>query len=223
MSNEFDSALCPEGNFLAVTDPLSALQKLASSHRNSFKIPLIAITGSNGKTIVKEWLFQLLHSDFNIARSPRSYNSQVGVPLSLWQIKPKHEMAVIECGISKKGEMSKLAEIVSPTIGIFTNIGEAHQENFSSHAEKAAEKAELFQNCDVVISCYDHQNVQDALNGLRIKKNLTWGSKGADLEITKLNRSKEKTEFEGNFEGHKYSIAIPFIDEASIENACHCW
>ncbi|MEM9053613.1 MAG: UDP-N-acetylmuramoyl-tripeptide--D-alanyl-D-alanine ligase, partial [Bacteroidota bacterium] len=223
VSDEFDSTLFPGGNFLKVADPLSALQKLSLSHRHSFKIPVIGITGSNGKTIVKEWLFQLLHSDFNIARSPRSYNSQVGVPLSLWQMKPKHEMAIIECGISEKGEMSKLAEIVAPTIGIFTNIGEAHQENFSSLSEKAAEKAKLFQNCEVVISCFDHPIVREALNGVSIKRNLTWGAKGADLEITQVNRSKEKTELEGDFDGQKSTISIPFIDEASIENACHCW
>ena len=223
VSAEFDSTPFPEGNFLRVADPLFALQKLASIHRDAFEIPVIGITGSNGKTIVKEWLFQLLHSNFDIIRSPRSYNSQVGVPLSLWQIKPKHQMAIIECGISEKGEMSKLAEIVSPTIGIFTNIGEAHQENFSSLAKKAAEKAKLFQNCEVVISCYDHTIVQEALSGFRIKKKLTWGGKGADLEITQVNQSKEKTELEGNFDGQKSSITFPFIDEASIENACHCW
>ena len=125
--------------FLQVEDTLEALQQIATAHRSVFDIPVVGITGSNGKTIVKEWLFQLLHEDFEMVRSPRSYNSQIGVPLSVWQLKSDTELAVFEAGISKPGEMERLERIVRPTIGIFTNIGDAHQENFSDYPEKIRE------------------------------------------------------------------------------------
>jgi len=129
---EFDSAQYPEANIILVADTLQALQELTSFHRKQFDIPVIGITGSNGKTIVKEWLNQLLEDDFNIVRSPKSYNSQIGVPLSVWQMNDKNELGIFEAGISQKNEMQNLEYIIRPTIGIFTNIGEAHNEGIES-------------------------------------------------------------------------------------------
>ena len=123
-------------NYLIVPNPLKALQKLAEQHRNRFQIPVIGITGSNGKTVVKEWLHQLLSPERAIIRSPRSYNSQIGVPLSVWQMNEQSELAIFEAGISEPGEMRALQNIIKPTIGILTNIGGAHQENFFSLQEK---------------------------------------------------------------------------------------
>lgn len=134
----------PEANFLRVNDSLEALQLLAAHHRRQFSIPVIGITGSNGKTIVKEWLYQLLHQDYTIVRSPKSYNSQIGVPLSVWQMNKQHTLAIFEAGISRPGEMEKLQKIIQPTIGVLTNIGEAHSEGFSSLQEKETEKKKLF-------------------------------------------------------------------------------
>lgn len=131
-------------NFLKVKNTLAALQKIASAHRNQFDIPVIGITGSNGKTIVKEWLYQLLEKDFNIVRSPRSYNSQIGVPLSVWQLDEQAELGIFEAGISMPDEMECLEPIIKPTIGVLTKIGEAHQENFISLHQKCLEKLELF-------------------------------------------------------------------------------
>ena len=140
-----------ELNFLLVPSPLKALQKLAELHRAQFNIPVVGITGSNGKTVVKEWLHQLLGDDRRIVRSPRSYNSQIGVPLSVWQMGADDELAIFEAGISEPGEMRALEAIIKPTIGILTNIGGAHQENFYSLQEKCMEKLTFFKNCDVLI------------------------------------------------------------------------
>jgi alanine racemase len=129
-----------------------ALQQLTAYHRSQLDIPVIGITGSNGKTIVKEWLYQLLHEDFNIVRSPKSYNSQVGVPLSVWQINEQHTLAIFEAGISQPAEMEKLQKIIQPTIGILTNIGEAHGEGFKNQEQKLQEKLRLFKSSDIVIA-----------------------------------------------------------------------
>ncbi|MGH2643903.1 MAG: Mur ligase family protein, partial [Chitinophagaceae bacterium] len=127
-SESLDEIQFPKANFLKVSDTLKAIQKLAAFHRKRFHIPVIGITGSNGKTIVKEWLFQLLNEDYRIVRSPKSYNSQIGVPLSVWQMEPENNLAIIEAGISQPDEMINLEKIILPTIGIFTNIGDAHNE-----------------------------------------------------------------------------------------------
>ena len=139
-----ETSLYPEANFLLVNDTLDALQQLAAYHRQQFNIPVIGITGSNGKTIVKEWLYQLLHEDYNIVRSPKSYNSQIGVPLSVWQMNEQHTLAIFEAGISQQGEMEKLEKIIRPTIGVLTNIGEAHSEGFIDDDQKFKGKTELF-------------------------------------------------------------------------------
>ena len=142
----FDHSRYPDAGFLVVKDTLHSLQQLAAYHRGCYEIPVVGITGSDGKTIVKEWLNQLLQPDFFITRSPRSYNSQIGVPLSVWELEQRTTLAIFEAGISQPGEMGSLSEIISPTIGIFTCIGDAHQEGFSSIKEKLNEKLKLFTN-----------------------------------------------------------------------------
>lgn len=138
-------------NFLVVNDTLEALQRLAERHRDNFNIPIVGITGSNGKTVVKEWLYQILMPSMRVTRSPRSYNSQIGVPLSVWRLNENSEVGIFEAGISKPDEMMRLADIIQPTTGIFTNLGQAHQENFHSLEEKCAEKMLLFKDCKTLI------------------------------------------------------------------------
>ncbi|MBP1665094.1 MAG: alanine racemase, partial [Bacteroidetes bacterium] len=145
--------------FIRVDDTLQALQTLAAAHRAEFSIPVIGITGSNGKTVVKEWLYQMLHTNFRIVRSPRSYNSQIGVPLSVWALSDSTELAVFEAGISQTGEMQKLQTIIRPTIGIFTNLGDAHQEGFTGLKQKCDEKMKLFTDSEVLIYNSDNKLV----------------------------------------------------------------
>ncbi|HEV8287034.1 MAG TPA: bifunctional UDP-N-acetylmuramoyl-tripeptide:D-alanyl-D-alanine ligase/alanine racemase [Chitinophagaceae bacterium] len=219
----------PEAGFLLVRDTLEALQRLAAFHRKRFSIPVIGITGSNGKTIVKEWLYQLLHEKFNIVRSPKSYNSQLGVPLSVWQINEHHELAIFEAGISEPGEMEKLEKIIQPTIGILTNIGEAHSENFINREEKLTEKLKLFTHASKVIAKGDdawitRQMVKVGTN------NFFWGkNKSSDLEVVSVERKNSHSEItlslpgrQAGFKLDTLNFSIPFIDEASIENAVTC-
>jgi len=147
-------------NFILVSDALEALQSLCSYHRKKFLIPVIGITGSNGKTVVKEWLYQLLREDKIIVRSPKSYNSQIEYPLSVWQINSEHQLALIEAGISQPGEMEKLEKVVQPSVGIFTNIGQAHDENFKNPKEKVDEKLHLFANVGTLIYCKDYLTIR---------------------------------------------------------------
>ena len=142
---------CKDASFIKVNNSLEALQQLASYHRNIFNIPIIGITGSNGKTIVKEWLYHILSPEFSVIRSPKSYNSQIGVALSAWQINDNHDIAILEAGISRSDEMQKLENIIKPNIGIFTNIGQAHGKNFSDVNHKIEEKLKLFHNVETLI------------------------------------------------------------------------
>jgi len=212
-----------DANFIRVDDPLAALQRLAAYHRMQFSLPVIGITGSNGKTTVKEWLNQLLEDRYNIIRSPKSYNSQTGVPLSVWQLQPVHQLAIFEAGISRRGEMSRLQPMIRPTIGLFTNIGEAHSEGFSSRAEKAAEKLHLFAGAEVLIYCNDQPEMVkaveswDARAGTRL---FSWGSTpGAAMQIGRIEKKDGWTTVTG---AGGLSFSLPFIDDASIENALHC-
>jgi len=216
-----------EANFIIVDDPLAALQRLAGFHRMQFSLPVIGITGSNGKTTVKEWLNQLLEDRYNIIRSPKSYNSQTGVPLSVWQLQPVHELAIFEAGISRRGEMSRLWPMIRPTIGLFTNIGEAHSEGFSSRAEKAAEKLHLFAGAEVLIYCNDQPEMVRAIEGWDAKGNtrlFAWGSApGATMSIDRIEKKDGWTTVTGGLPGGiRLSLSLPFIDDASIENALHC-
>lgn len=188
----------PDANFVIVKDTLAALQQLASYHRSQFAIPVIGITGSNGKTVVKEWLYQLLHPDYNIVRSPKSYNSQIGVPLSVWQMNEQHQLAIFEAGISRVGEMEKLENIIRPTIGVLTNIGEAHSEGFVSLEQKEGEKRILFKNA----------RQPSPLRIIAIKKQ-------EGTVTIRAAREERLTE--------EIAIEIPFTDDASVQNAITCW
>ncbi len=218
----------PEANFILVKDTLKALQMLAKAHREKFDIPVIGITGSNGKTIVKEWLYQLIGKDRVTIRSPKSYNSQIGVPLSVWQMDPHNEIAIFEAGISEPDEMDRLQAIIKPAIGIFTNIGEAHSENFINQHQKVGEKLKLFTKVDTLIYCMDHSEVMEIIirSGiLKTIKTFTWSRKQAsDLYITETQKNQNNsTMIRARFREEDIQINIPFSDDASIENAIHCW
>ncbi len=215
-------------NFVVVTDALNALQQLCAFHRKQYSLPVAGITGSNGKTIVKEWLYQLLRADKNIVRSPKSYNSQVGVPLSVWQITSENQLALIEAGISKADEMEKLEKIILPTIGIFTNIGTAHDENFESIQQKVSEKLKLFSSSEMLIYSKDYNVIHDEIQKADfLPKELhyfTWSRKAkADLQIGRVSKSQDECEIQGVYKNDFSKIKIPFTDDASIENAIHCW
>ncbi len=217
----------PEGSFFVVRDTLAALQQLAAAHRMNFDIPVIGITGSNGKTIVKEWLYQLMSPQKKLIRSPKSYNSQIGVPLSVWQVNERHEMAIFEAGISEPEEMDRLQNIIRPTVGIFTNIGEAHSENFISLAQKIGEKLKLFTRVKTLIYNTDQKELQEVIIRTGILENIdtfTWGKdENCNLRILKKEKIDHSTRIKAEFQGQKLEIEIPFIDSASVENACHCW
>lgn len=209
-------------NFLVVKDPLMALQKLATYHRQKFQMPVIGITGSNGKTIVKEWLYHLLQSDYNIVRSPRSYNSQTGVPLSVWQLDQSATLGIFEAGISMPDEMEHLESIIHPTIGVFTKLGEAHQENFASLQQKCKEKLELFINSEVIIYNEDNAVLTRCVEDMAMShKTFTWSFKNREnpLYISSVKTEDNKTTIYYSFLGFETSLEIPFIDGASIENA----
>ena len=216
-----------DASFIEVENTLLALQVLVSDKRKQFDIPVIGITGSNGKTIIKEWLFQMLQADKEVIRSPKSYNSQVGVPLSVWQMKPEHEIAIFEAGISEPDEMQKLQAIIQPTIGIFTNIGQAHDENFINTNQKIGEKLKLFTKVNTLIYNLDHSDIQGIIIRSQILECVdpfTWSTKqAADLQITKAEKIDNSTHLAALFQEQKISIQIPFIDAASIENSCHVW
>lgn len=212
--------------FIVVENTLHAMQRLAAFIRSEFQFPVLAITGSNGKTIVKEWLFELLLSQLKIARSPKSYNSQVGVPLSIWNMAGDFDFGILEAGISKTGEMSRLAKMVEPEIGIITNIGDAHQENFSSLEEKLDEKLQLFEGSQLLIYRKDQPLVSKIVENKFVQtatQLFSWTTKEADADcVIKQEKQKQGTNLLFHLNGKEQKITIPFSDEASIENACHC-
>ncbi len=225
ISNDSESHIlnCPDASFVVVKNTLESLQQLTAKHRSRFTLPVVAITGSNGKTIVKEWLWQLLRDDFSIVRSPKSYNSQVGVPLSVWQMNETHTLGIFEAGISRSGEMEKLNAIIRPEIVLFTNLGSAHDENFSGRLEKAKEKLRLTANAKNIIYCKDDAALHKEIAELGVAT-FTWSRRiKADLQISKVNKSKTGTTIQGIFENSFREISIPFIDDASVENSIHCW
>ena len=216
-----------EAAFIVVDNTLKALQQLAAYHRAQFSIPVVGITGSNGKTIVKEWLAQLLGPDYNTARSPKSYNSQVGVPLSVWQMNETHQLAIFEAGISKANEMAPLQKIIKPTIGVFTNIGQAHEENFINFMQKAGEKLNLFTQVEHLVYCMDYYDIQQVIlrAGLGAKvKLLPWSRKfkEATMYIAAVEKKEKVTSLDVVYHGTPMRFIIPFTDDASIENAIHC-
>ena len=215
----------PEANFLLVPDTLMALQLLAEKHRAQYDIPVVGITGSNGKTVVKEWLSQLLGADYRVARSPRSYNSQIGVPLSVWQMDENTGVALIEAGISQHHEMKRLRSIIHPTIGVLTNIGGAHQENFSSLQDKCMEKLELFRDSDIIIYNGDDEDICTSVDrALQSAREIAWSRHNADkpLFISSVEKSDKSSTIAYHYLGMPGSYTIPFTDDASVENSIHC-
>ncbi|HBH25393.1 MAG TPA: bifunctional UDP-N-acetylmuramoyl-tripeptide:D-alanyl-D-alanine ligase/alanine racemase [Cytophagales bacterium] len=221
-TNSISENILSQSNVLQVDDVLVAIQLAAKTYRNSLDHEIWAVTGSNGKTIVKEWLSQLLSTELFTYKSPKSYNSQLGVPLSILGVPSGSQMSIIEAGISQKGEMSKLAEMIKPVAGIFTNIGKAHDEGFKSRQEKAREKWRLFEQCEKVIYCKDHSDI-DVNRPESIKTFVTWGAhRGSDLQILNKGHSPNKTLIKGLWKTQEYHFSLPFTDQASIENALHC-
>ena len=215
----------PEANFLVVDDTLAALQLLAEKHRAQYQIPVVGITGSNGKTVVKEWLSQLLGKELRVARSPRSYNSQVGVPLSVWQMDEHTEVALIEAGISQRNEMKRLRSIIRPMIGVLTNIGGAHQENFSSLQDKCMEKLGLFRDCEIIIYNGDDKEVCESVDrSLQSAREIAWSRYNAEkpLFISAVDTTERSTTISYSYLGMPGQYTIPFTDDASVENSIHC-
>ena len=215
----------PQTNFLKVVDTLAALQRLAERHRDEFDIPIVGITGSNGKTMVKEWLYQLLLPSRHVVRSPKSYNSQIGVPLSVWLLNEESRVGLFEAGISMPGEMLALHDMIQPTIGVFTCLGSAHQENFRSLDEKCTEKLELFHDAEAVVYCSDDPVVSRCMRRSGYKgERLTWSreNKEATLYVKGATNAHLSTKVEYIYKGVEGSYEIPFIDEASIDNSITC-
>ena len=214
-----DFAQCIEANFLFVEDSLEALQQLAQKYRQQFHYPVIGITGSNGKTIVKEWLAMILSEKYRVVKSPDSYNSRIGVPLSVWNMSAKHDIAVFEAGISRPNEMRTLADIIDPTIGILTNIGAAHAQFFPNNNRKIIEKLKLFQHVEVLIYHNDNEELNMILQlpeyeGIR---KVSWGNAHSTYPVQMHAAPTEGTMI--TIDGFDYTV--PFIDSASLENATH--
>lgn len=206
-------------NFLSVHNTTEALQLIAQNHREQYHCPVVGITGSNGKTIVKEWLANIVSEDISVTCSPNSYNSQIGVPLSVWQMVEQTEMAIFEAGISQPGEMKNLASIIQPTLGILTNVGMAHAQFFKNNSQKIREKLRLFQNADALIYHNDNEEINAILAEPeydRLRK-ISWGSKQATYPVVYQHIEHNHTLLTIQNE----TFRIPFLDAASIENAIH--
>ncbi|MBZ4189709.1 bifunctional UDP-N-acetylmuramoyl-tripeptide:D-alanyl-D-alanine ligase/alanine racemase [Niabella beijingensis] len=218
-----DETLYPGAVFLKVKDTLEALQQLAAAHRGQYTMEVVGITGSNGKTVVKEWIYQLLQPYKNIVRSPKSYNSQLGVPLSVWQMNPDHNLALFEAGISRPGEMERLERVIAPTIGVLTNIGPAHSEGFESDTAKLDEKLKLFKNAGVIIA-----NGDNALIAAGVRKYpavfFSWGTNESNaVQVLETVVGEDATRVRLKEQNKDpFEIVIPFTDQASAENAVTC-
>ncbi len=218
----YDDAL-----FLCVDDTIAALQQLAIFHRSQFDYPVVGITGSNGKTIVKEWANHLLHNEYKIVRSPRSYNSQIGVPLSVLQMSAEYELGLFEAGISQQGEMQNIQKIIQPTVGLITNIGEAHSEGFSGLKEKLVEKLMLFSSCHTIIYCKDHVLIHQTVNEFKDawyeKRAITWGRDAeADILISSELPIQNGVMLHLKAGTEAYRVHLPSNDHSAKENAMHC-
>ena len=218
---------CTEAIFFEVPNCLTALQKIATYHRARFEMPVIGITGSNGKTTVKEWLYQLLHTSFNIVRSPRSFNSQVGVPLSVWKMDSSYDLAIFEAGISTTHEMEQLATIIKPTIGVLTHMGPSHAEGFTSMTEKIKEKLQLFELVNTFIYGKDQIQGYDLESDASVfKRPVTFYSWSriapATLVVTSEINKGNHTLLSLLYAGDLFEVEIPFTDKASVENAVLC-
>lgn len=215
----------PEAAFLCVENSLTALQNLAKQHRKHFNVPIVGITGSNGKTVVKEWLYQLLSPESSVTRSPRSYNSQIGVPLSVWGLNAQTEIGLFEAGISQPTEMEMLQSIIEPTIGVFTYLGNSHQQNFKTLEEKCMEKLKLFKHSKALVYCEDNPVVAESVSLSSFEgERLTWSMKNeyATLFVSAVTKSDNSTCISYIYKGEKGNYEIPFIDEASLANSISC-
>jgi Alr-MurF fusion protein len=212
--------------FVVVNDTREALQKLAAHHRSRFTYPVIGLTGSNGKTIVKEWINHLLHEEMQIVRSPKSYNSQIGVPLSLWQMHERADLAIIEAGISTTGEMEKLEKMIRPDIGVFTNIGEAHSEGFSSRLEKIREKLQLFKASKVLVYCSDYEDLDIEARSFCEHHRIgmfSWGrTHGPAVHVAETRAEGNTTFIRLRYKEKDFVFTIPFTGAAPVENAITC-
>lgn len=216
---------CDDAKFFIVDDVTKALQKIASSHRDSFEGRVVGITGSRGKTTVKEWIYQLLGNDYQIVRSPRSFNSQIGVPLSVWEINPDTELAVIEAGVSQRGEMKNLQPIIRPTIGIITNINSEHADGFRSIEQKCDEKVSLMRDCECLIYCGDDPMISRSVEQLCHPTNqIAWSTRNgeAPLFISSIEKKGSVTEITYDYLQTRGMIALPFTADMDIQNAIHC-
>ncbi len=219
---------CKAANYLAVESPLDALQSLAMFHRRRFReLPVIGITGSRGKTTVKEWLYQLLKDNYRIVRSPRSYNSQIGVPLSLWEIDNNTDLAIIEAGISTTGEMDNLQAMIRPTIGVITNLGSEHNDGFSSMQQKVQEKAKILNNCEGIIFCADDPMVTHTIaplveSDVALVTSWSRNHSEAPLQVDSTDRSERETTLHYTFNGEPSDVTIPFTADRDLDNAITC-
>ena len=214
----------PEANIIRVVNGITALQELAAIHRQQFDIPVIGLTGSNGKTIVKEWLHQLLSPYTAVAMSPKSYNSQIGVPLSVWQLTQTHQLGIFEAGISRPGEMAKVARVIRPSVGIFTNIGPAHDEGFTSRRQKIEEKALLFSEAKQIIYRYEEEAVREVLEEqYPTKQHVTWSLDDASEAMYQIQARSQGTGTQLSVQSATldHEVWLPFQDEASLENSLH--
>lgn len=233
VNEQYDNTAYADAIFIKVKNTLDALQQIAGAHRNLFNIPVIGITGSNGKTIVKEWLYQLLEPNYNITKSPKSYNSQIGVPLSLIRLKEQNSLGIFEAGISMPGEMQKSAQIIKPNIGVFTNIGLAHSEGFLNMRQKINEKLLLFKTADVLIYCKDylelHETILQYHHQMRHAGNepiqlFDWSRKtNAAVKIINEERVDKSTLITALYKDEQVQLSVPFQDKAYLENAINCW
>ncbi len=210
--------------FIVTENTIAALQLIASFKRKTFKSPIIAITGSAGKTVVKEWLADILGLTTSVIRSPKSYNSQIGVPLSVWKLEDKYKLGIFEAGISLPGEMEMLQKVINPDIGVITNIGDAHSENFPDNKSKATEKLKLFKNASLIVFCSDYKLIEQLIlkdKDLKTKKLIDWSFENPEAKIfaKKYSLSKGRTCIQMKFNGIIYNFEIPFRDRASVENA----
>ncbi|MGB3183070.1 MAG: bifunctional UDP-N-acetylmuramoyl-tripeptide:D-alanyl-D-alanine ligase/alanine racemase [Cyclobacteriaceae bacterium] len=211
-------------NILLVSSSVEALQQIAIRHRGKFALPVLGITGSNGKTIVKEWLAQMLSAHYTVVRNPGSYNSQIGVPLSVWQIDHHHQAGIFEAGISQPGEMARLERVIKPTHGLFTTLGPAHDQGFTDRRQKLQEKLRLFAHCDTIFFCHDQKEVAEAIRATYSDRELiSWSfASGADLQARVRSRSHHTATVELAYRRQDLTLDLPFADDVSLENVMHC-
>ena len=227
-SVESSAGLYPDANFLVVPSPLAALQRLAERHRDEFNIPIVGITGSNGKTMVKEWLYQLLSPQFSVTRSPKSFNSQIGVPLSVWLLNEQTQVGLFEAGISEMGEMEALSDIIQPTIGVLTSLGAAHQENFRSLEEKCMEKMRLFDGAKVLAYNSDDDIVSRCIRRSGFKgEKIGWSRENISAPLyieaaTTTHSPLPSLQVTYIYKGTRGQYSLPFFDEASLQCSFAC-